>query len=144
MIEPKKKTIDGITFEVTLLPGTKAMEALVRISRVLGPAMAVLADRPGSSLADLPLAGMVSRGLETLSFEDLTWLSDLFGERTRFSRDGGKKWPFLSEPNRDELFAGRTTLWLKWLWFALECNYADFLEPLRGRAGAPEAPTPTP
>lgn len=143
MREPQKSTIDGVIFEVTPLGFRKGRAVFMRVSKAVGPSLALVAERPGSRLSALPLAEIVTRALEAVSDDDLEWLADVLGETTRFSTDGGVKLPYLTGPNREQLFAGRISLFFRWIWFALEVNFADFFDFLPARPDAgPAGATP--
>lgn len=134
MREPVKKTISGVTFEVTPLGHAQGRRGFVRLAKVLGPALAAGAGARGKGTEDMSraLEGLAER----LSDEDLEWFSEAFGGATRFSTDDPKKWPYLTEANRESLFQGRIVLFFEWLLFALEVNYSDFLEWFRRATNA--------
>jgi hypothetical protein len=138
MREPSKKTIDGVTFEVTPLGHKKARKAFMRLSKAIGPALAGAAgsgDVSDLTGADVNIAAALGELVNHVSDEDLEWFSDVFGRTTRFSTDG-QKWPFLDAANREVLFSGRLLLFFHWLAFALEENFSDFLDWLRPEASA--------
>ena len=130
----EKRTIDGITFEVTQLGFAKSRQAFVRLAKAVGPALAKIADS-APSLADMRkiAPGSLAEAVETLisnvGDSDLEWFADVFGSVTRYSVDG-ERWPFLRAEDREELFSGRILLFFAWLAFALEVNYSDFLSVL--------------
>ena len=126
MREPEKKTIDGVTFEVTPLGYAVGRKAFVRLTKAVGPALAEAAQ--GSEEGSMSAA--LERLVSSVEDSDLEWFADVLGKTTRFSTDGSK-WPFLSEANRETLFSGRIFLFFQWLAFALEVNFSDFLSFLR-------------
>lgn len=133
MRDAGKRTIDGVIFEVTPLGYREGRKAFVRLSKAVGPALAQassggdMADLSGS---DVDVAAALSALVSEVSDGDLEWFADILGKTTRFSR-GGDKWPYLVEANREALFAGEILLFFKWLAFALEVNFSDFLSFLR-------------
>jgi len=130
-----KRTIDGVTFEVTPLGFKQARVAFVRLTKALGPALAhVDTDAPD-------MAAALSALVERVGDDDLEWFADVFGETTRFSTDGSK-WPYLHADLRESLFSGgKLMLFFQWLAFALEVNFSDFLVFLTRASGgaAPSA-----
>jgi hypothetical protein len=143
MRDPVKKTIDGVTFEVTPLGHKTARGAFVRLSKAVGPALARSAgsgDVTDLTGSDVNVAAALGEVIGNVSDEDLDWFSDVLGKTTRYSVDG-EKWPFLDSSNRDVLFQGRLLLFFHWLAFALEVNYSDFFGWLRSAldAGEPAA-----
>jgi len=127
MREPQKKTIDGVTFEVTPLGYSTGRKAFVRLSKAVGPA---LAEAAGGG-PDPDMAAALGSLVQNVEDDDLEWFADVLGKTTRFSSDGGDKWPFLTEANREVLFSGRIFLFFQWLAFALEVNFSDFLSFLK-------------
>ncbi len=125
----EKKSIDGITFEVTQLGFKKGRQLFVRLLKLVGPSLAHVADS-AKSIKEIPLVPMIKAAVERLEDEDFDWIADVLGETTRFS-ENGTQWPFLNAANREDLFAGRLTLFGRWVWFALEVNYADFFAALK-------------
>lgn len=133
MREPEKRTIEGVTFEVTPLGHKTARGAFVRLSRAVGPALAKAAgsgDVTDLTGADVDVAAALAALVDQVSDGDLEWFSDVLGKTTRFSQDG-EKWPQLDSSNREVLFGGRLLLFFRWLVFALEVNYSDFFAFLR-------------
>ena len=126
MREPQKRTIEGVTFEVTPLGFKRGRRAFVRLSKAIGPALGA-ADSVDALRQGRGVTEVLEKLLDSVSDEDLEWFADVLGKGTRFSRDGDK-WPFLNESNRDALFGGELVLFFRWLMFALEVNFSDFLE----------------
>jgi hypothetical protein len=120
---------EGVIFEVTQEGFATGRALFVRVAKAIGPALAVLADSSAARVAPA-----LKSAAENLSDADLAVLADKFGASTRFSTDGGVKWPYLSAANQEELFAGNLFLFFEWLYFALEVNYADFFDALRARS----------
>jgi len=136
--EQRSTTIDGVWFEVTQLGFSDGRKVFVRLSKLLGPSIAALADK-APSLAALAssrgLSDAVTRALGALEDEDLEWLTSVVAKGARYSLDGGTKRPMLDAGAREELFSGRITLWGKWLFWALSENFGDFSEALSALRG---------
>ena len=133
MREPQKKTIDGVTYEVTPLGFKKGRRAFTRVAKILGPVLG--AAESLDSLGGRNVSAMLERLLTEVGDDDLDWFADVFGATTRFSRDGDK-WPYLNESNREALFGGNLLAFFQWLVFCLEVNFSDFLGLLRkGKPG---------
>lgn len=128
----------GVRFEVTQEGFATGRALFVRVAKAIGPALAVLADSSATRVAPA-----LKSAAENLSDADLAVLAEKFGASTRFSIDGGVKWPYLSAANQEELFAGNLYLFFEWLYFALEVNYADFFDALKARS-APDQKGETP
>jgi len=130
MREPQKKTIDGITFEVTPLGFKQGRKAFVRLSKALGPALGA-APSVDALKAGRNVSAILERLVAEVSDDDLEWFASTLGDKnTRYSTDL-EAWPFLNSANRETLFQGRLTLFFKWLIFALEVNFSDFLDLLK-------------
>lgn len=136
-IAKKKKTIDGIEYEVTQLGAKEGRALFVRISKMIGPSLASLAKADLASLMDsnvAQLAPAIETFVRDVSEEDLDVLCSKFAERSAY-RDG-KDWPELDR-NFDDHFAGAYLRMIKWLAFCVEVNYADFFDAFKkARAGA--------
>ena len=146
MREPKTKVIDGVTFEVTPLGFKRGRQAFVRLGKAVGPALGAV-----DSVEALQAGDGVSKALERLlldvSDDDLEWFAETFGETTRFWRDVSKGQPYLKSDNREALFAGQLMLFFKWLMFACEVNFSDFLgfvRPAKSGDGLSEKTGPLP
>ena len=128
---------NGIRFEVTQEGFATGRAIFVRVAKAIGPALALIAEGSGR------LAPALKSAVEGLNDQDLDYLAEKFGASTRYSTDGGVKWPYLSAADREELFGGNLLLFFEWIAFALEVNYADFFGVLRARAArGPEGGTP--
>lgn len=139
MRDPETKTIDGIQFRITPLGFNEGRRGFVRLSKLLGPALGAAAS--AGTKDPEGLAGALERALGGLTDEDLEWFADVMGKATQFS-DDGSRWPWLTKDNREALFSGRLMLFFRWLVFALEVNYSDFLDWLKSEIGdgAPAGP----
>jgi len=121
MRKEKDKTINGISFKVTQLGFEDGVELLTTLGNIVGPA---LANKDFSG--DNPIS-MLGQILAKADATQLKGIIQKLAQSTRIEREPNK-WPIL-EPEVD--LAGNYDLTFKWLGFALEANYGDFL----GEAG---------
>jgi hypothetical protein len=135
MLASEKRTIDELEFEVSQLPVKDARAMLVRLTRVIGPALTEFAKDGATSLGDIDhttVAGAFGKLATTLTEEDLEYLCAKFGTVSKV-RVGNLMLPV--DKAGDTVFSGRLTTMFKWLWFAVEVNYSDFLGGLRDMSG---------
>lgn len=134
------KTIGSWVFGVSQLPGRRAIQAFNRLGRVMGPALSLflkaLGTGKGASLETLDL-GVLGDAIPAffggLGEDDLNFFINTFLETSTV--DGKPLFPQL-----DLVFMGGTDTLYKVLLFAVEVNYGNFLEALRGLAATAEAP----
>ena len=134
MRKEKEQTINGINFKVTQLGFADGMELLTTLGHIIG---STLSDPKAASSPAAMVGAIISR----LTFAEITSITTKLAKSTRIEREPGR-WPVL-EPEVD--LAGQYELTLKWLSFALEVNYGDFLgeEALLGGAIKWAAASPT-
>lgn len=120
--------VDGIRFRSTILPFKRAKQLALRVARAMGPAAEDLQLRQIG-------AATILRALGGLPETDLTAIEDLLADVTRYSEDGGEKWPALDAAARERLFSGRLGRYGKWLWAALEAQTGDLESVLGGSNG---------
>jgi hypothetical protein len=135
MRKEKESTILGKRLRVTQLGFEDGMDLLVLLGKTLGPSIGAMlagvekkagAENLGDANVSLPavangLADLASR----LNTADLKHVVSALARSTRINRDGsGEKWPQL-EPEVD--LAGDYAFMFRWLGFALEVNFGDFL-----------------
>ncbi len=149
MLASEKRTIDDLDFEVSQLPVKDARAVLVRLTRVIGPALAAFAKDGAKSLGDIDhmtVANALSTLASSMSEEDLEYLCEKFGKVSKV-KVGELMLPV--DKAGDAVFSGRLTVMFKWIWFAIEVNYSDFLGGLRDMSGrlsvakAPPSTSPT-
>jgi hypothetical protein len=99
------REIDGARYEVTPLGAIRGSQVFVRLLKVLGPVF---------SSKD------VSKLFEGLTEDDMNYLVGAFSPTTMVMGSGQLDKIF------DIHFAGRMMSMLKWLFFCMEVNYADF------------------
>ncbi len=138
-ITKKKRTIDGVEYEVTQLGAKEGRALFVRISKMAGPVLGELAKLNMSRVMDSDIS-QIGPALDALtrnvSEEDLDVLCSKFAERSAY-RDG-KDWPELDR-HFDEHFAGAYLRMIKWLLFCIEVNYADFFDAWKRAKAVAEA-----
>lgn len=142
-LDPQRRTIDGLTFDIRPLAFSPARRTLVRLSKVLGPPLAALVASSPSLEAvraevSLGSGGGLSEGVAKLaaSVDDdfLQWLEEICGKQAQLVKDDGKK-PFLTADLREQVFEGRMLTYFRWLGACLEVSYGDFFSVLRGPSG---------
>lgn len=146
MLESRSKVIGNYTYHVRHLTLSKARPALVRVQRVLLPVLAEAVSAPGAAAklsemlkakakvsvldADISvLLPALGSGLKELALRldegDLEVLCEIFAEVTEIEREG-KRLP-LTKERQETHFMGKTSHMLRWLSFAVEVNFGDFL-----------------
>jgi len=122
MIAPETREIDGVLFQVGGLELKKEREVLVRLTKMLGPAMIELA-RMGAG-GGVSLSG--SQVLAGLDDAEIDYLVETFRKITQAQvilNEDKVAWM----PCVDAMFKGGAISQLKWLWFCLEHQFAGFL-----------------
>lgn len=126
--QAQTREIDEFRYEVTPLGAIRGSQVFVRLLKVLGP---VLTSKDVSSL------------FENLSEEDMNYFRETFSPMTLVVGQGQLDKIF------DIHFAGRIMPMLKWLFFCLEVNFADFfakgsigLKGLQGLAAPSQSTSP--
>jgi len=131
----ERRTIDDIEFEVEQLNIKDARACLVRLSHVLGPALTELAKSNAKDVLDVDtgvVASALGRLMTTMSEEDLEYFCGAFGKKSKVKV--GELWLSVDKAG-DSIFRGRLALMFKWLSFAAEVNYSDFLGVLTSMRG---------
>jgi hypothetical protein len=126
-LETKSKRIGRCEYQVTQLGFKAGRAAMVRLTKVLGPIFGRLLDgSDGKSVSAQGVAGALYELSERLSEDDLSYLCELFGDKTIAVMDDGRR-PSLVPKFMEEHFAGHYGEMIKWLVFCLEVNYGDFI-----------------
>jgi hypothetical protein len=122
VLESKEKQIGEHTYLARQLPATKAHKLLIRIGKILGPAIGGGLDGVKGSFKD-DAAGAIGRAVSGL-FERATpdEVDAILKEFVEYSEVDGK--PLKS--CFDLHFAGKLADMYLWFAFALEVNYSDF------------------
>lgn len=129
----KSEAIDGFTYEVTQLGATDGQRLLVKLSKILLPAVGALVKGSDAKIADMDLASVdidsAAKALAaSLSPDEFDAIAASMSASTEIwgpgFGDAGAPMP----RHFDEHFAGRYVAMLKWLAFALKVNFADFFD----------------
>lgn len=129
MRQSKAHTIDGFTYTIAQLGAKDGRKVLARVLRaVAGAAGDAAGLATGVDATEAALAG-VAKLIENLSDADVDYLCDSFAPTTLFGPEG-KDVQLQLKDNFDDHFAGRYGALVKWLWAALETNYASFFASL--------------
>jgi hypothetical protein len=145
------RSIDGLQFSVTQLPGFKAMTMFHRLVRAIGPAAGALGKEIDLAtlgkgklediLGNIDL-GQAARGMlaaipkltESMSPAELEGITRELLESSTVVMENGVQGPLL--PQFDRVMQGRTSTALKLLAFAIGVNYGNFFDALKGLAAA--------
>src|SRR5258706_5890320 len=125
MLATKNVVIDDLEFEVGQLPVKDARAVLVRLTRVLGPALTKFA---GQDLGSVDVAAALGHLMSALSEEDLEYVCGKFGGVSKV-RVGPH---MVSVQGAGETgFQGKLWTMFKWLWACIDWNFSDFLAGLQ-------------
>jgi hypothetical protein len=118
--EEQTKEIGASTYLVRQLPATQAQRLFVRLSKLVGPAIAELTTggKDGLKGAAMHVLG----GLEPSDVEDIT------KQMAKMSEVDNKPLDKIFDVH----FTGKQAELWQWLLFALEVQYKDFFDVLRG------------
>lgn len=150
MRTPSETTLNGTRYEVTPFGSTQGRKVLVRLSNLLGPALAqALATAPGEGDAKAQLervsASAIADLLGRVAEDDLEYLVREFAACTVVQTPDMKGPGPLDDKRRDDHYAANYGEMFQWLWFGITLNYKSFLAvvPVRLSAG-PTSATPAP
>jgi hypothetical protein len=141
MMQSETKTIGSTEYEVTQLPSGRGRKLLLRLVRIVGPAVGELLK--GGEAGTATLASVSAEGLSAavgelaarLGEDDFEYAVKELASSTKVRVDGGGLVPLASV--LDLHFAGAYGEMLSWLAFALEVNFRSFFSGL----GSLVAPT---
>jgi hypothetical protein len=135
MRESKTHTIGDFNYTITQLGAKQGRVVLARVMRAVAGAAGDAATSAGTDGAEAALVGM-AKLVESLSDADVDYFCDTFSKTTLVAREStpDKQVPLADQ--FDDHFAGRYGAMIKWLWAALETNYASFLGDLGLDTGA--------
>lgn len=102
---------------MTQLGFADGMELLTSLGKIVGSGLSIFTK-------DTTNEALIGEIIKQLSIADVLNITERLAKSTRIEREPGR-WPVL-EPEVD--LAGNYDLTIKWLSFALEVNYADFLD----------------
>lgn len=141
MRTPATTTLNGTRYEVTPFGSTKGRQVLVRLSNLLGPALAqalatpVSGDTAKAALEKVSASAMADL-LGRVSDADLDYLVREFGECTVVQTPDMKGPGPLDESRRDAHYAANYGELFQWLWFGITLNYKSFLAVVPVKFGA--------
>lgn len=135
MLKKESKDICDVKYTVTQLPYSIGHKLLLRLYKVIGPAVAeAFANAPDlkdSAIGDLPLqkigpalGAAAGRLAQDLSESDFDYMVDTLAEYTLIEVDGKTK--KLSADEREFRFAGNYLELFQWIGFALRVNFLGF------------------
>ena len=121
MLRSESKEIEGSVYHVRVLGATEGRKLLVRLMRVLGPALGeFLVNRKGEALADSDVLPAIAILGQRLTEEDLEYVVAKFAETTEVEKEGKK---IVLSKIQELHFAGNYLAMFKWLWFCLQTNF---------------------
>jgi hypothetical protein len=129
-VQTETRVIGGRTYRVTQLTALKARALFVRLIKMVGPMAAALLGT-GNARGFLDMDGkevgpMIVSFCERISDEELDYFCSVLGEQSQVINERGEG-ATLARNIIDVEFAGRLMDLFKWLTFALEVNFSDFL-----------------
>lgn len=139
MLESKTRAIGGAKFKVTCLPGTKGRKMLVHLLKLGGPTIAkALKALQGSNVDSMEqflestigvgsLADALMEFSTRITEDEFEYIVQSFAEYSEVCTDVANDAWLPMDKQLELYFAGKHLLVLKWLAFALEVNYSDFL-----------------
>jgi hypothetical protein len=132
VIEAQKKTIGDLDFELSPLPAWKAMETFARLSKFLSPAVESLGAVAGDKEAGAAALAKAIAGLANNKPEELQALTKVLLDACLVTWEG-KQVPLMR--TFDVVMQGRILTVFKLLAWAVEVNYRDFFDALKGGLG---------
>jgi hypothetical protein len=149
VIEPQRRNVGGLDFELTPLSGWKALETWTRVARLLAPGLDGLAALKATGQEEV-LAGLAKavQGLAATEPTELRALSQVLLESCIVTWEG-KQVRLL--PVFDVVMQARMLTVFKLLAWSVEVNYWDFFDAarsalggLRAKVSASLSPMPAP
>lgn len=114
--QSKSRTIDGVCYEVHMLPPRTAMQLISRLGKIIGPAL-----KAGGKESDTEnaLLAAIGAALEIMDEQVLTLVSDKLAAVSH--ADG-----MPLDKIFDVHFIGRMGAWVEWIAFALHTQLSGF------------------
>lgn len=136
MRESRTHLINGFSYTIQQLGAKDGRRVLARLLRSVAGAAGEASDlvKEGSNGAEAALAG-IAKLVENLSDADVDYLCDTFAPTTLYGPEGKDVQLQLKDSFNDH-FAGKYGDMVRWLWAALETNYASFFDGLGLDVGA--------
>ncbi len=125
MRDTERTEIDGHIYQVTHLKTKDAERVRLRLIKALGAAMGQVKDADDWTTLVIKAFQGLSNGV---SEADYDFVRDKMVECTTYIKSGGDlEVPIPLAKIYDNHFKGRNIAQMKWLYFALQVNFADFL-----------------
>lgn len=122
MLRSETKEIEGSVYHVRVLGATEGRKMLVRLMRVLGPALGeFLVNRKGETLSDSDVLPAIAILGQRLTEEDLEYVVAKFAEATEIEKEGRR---VILSKIQELHFAGNYVAMFKWIWFCLQTNFS--------------------
>lgn len=119
-----EEAIDGVTYQVRMLPARRAQRLLIRLGRIIGPGLGALQD-----LDEELGTALFARAASALFLSaDEEAVDGILMELAEVTLADGKP----LKPIYDIHFAGRIFSAGRWAAFALKAQYSDFSDALAG------------
>lgn len=147
MRDPQEFLIGGVQYTITPLPADESSRMLLRILKVVGPALDSLeieVDDVKKAGAKLKLGKILASVSRSLDEKDLDYFRDKFASSTRVELGQG---PTLLKSVLSHHFAGDLGPMFEWIQKSLEVNFGGFFTDLRAKLAnisAPASPTKAP
>ena len=134
MLEEKRKRIGACEYQVRQLTVPVGRRLLVRLFKILGPAIgAAVGGLPEDKGDDISIGALNTRAIgdaitllaDTITEDELENLCEILADATEYSPEPDRWLPLKKDSEMH--WAGRYFDMFKWIAFALEVNYADFL-----------------
>lgn len=138
-----KRTIGGHRFQVTQLAYKDGRRMLFELTQILGDSLASLAvAAKDKGVLNEDAGKAVGKLVRSLDYDFLERASDLFAAQTLVGVDGSDNMVALSDDIQNAIFAGAYDVWVQWLAFCLELNFAESVKKaLAGLPGLQQAQT---
>jgi hypothetical protein len=136
-LKQETRSIGKYKYRVTQLPALKARALFVRLTKALGPVLGTALEGIGPvtlrgmlGLNGATLGLLINEASTRLTEEDLTYFCDVLGESSELLGESGRG-ERLTESVQNIHFGGQLLQMFKWMGFALEVNFSDFLDGLK-------------
>lgn len=126
-----EETIDGVTYQVRMLPARRAQRLLIRLGKIIGPGLGAVRDAD----AEIGAALFAQAASALFLSADEEAVDGILMELAEVTLADGKP----LKPIYDVHFAGRIFSAGKWAAFALRAQFSDFSDALAGVLSAEEA-----
>jgi hypothetical protein len=122
------RAIGGHTFQVTQLGYEPGREMLFKLVQTLGEGISGLAASSQEGVLNEDAAKAIGGLVRGLDYGLLKHMSDRFAENTLVGFEGSDKMVPLKGGMEENVFAGAYDVWILWLAFCLEHNFAESIK----------------